>query len=133
MNDCVVAVLAGANAPKREVLRELRVKVKVEDKSPIQVPRKRKHKWNTWHDKGFAIYMLLHPKIFDGDSALASIYLGIAQSTLLGIFLPVLIQALASYDTMAFVFCIYLGFAILPNTFFLSFSYLHYLKSFEIP
>ena len=84
LNDCVVAVVAGANAPKREVLRELKVKVKVEDKSPIQVPRKRKHKWNTWHDKGFAIYMLLHPKIFDGDSALASIYLGIARSTLLG-------------------------------------------------
>ena len=84
LNDFVEAVVAGANAPKREVLKELKVKVKDEDKSPIQVPRKRKHKWNTWHDKGFAIYMLLYPKIFDGDSALASIYLEIARSTLLG-------------------------------------------------
>ena len=77
--DCVEAVVAAANASKCELLRELKVKVKVEEESPIQVPRKRKHNWRVPRYWGILCLPLLRQDLARHDTTafVFCIYLGL--------------------------------------------------------
>ena len=53
-------------------------------KTPDQWKRKRKYASCTWHDRSYAIYMLLKKSIFNGNVYTASKFLGIPRTTLCG-------------------------------------------------
>ena len=81
LHDCVDAV------DKLDIKRIIRPvvehKVVEEEKEPLS-PNRDKHIWRTWLKRSYGIFMLLHPKIFNGNAADASETLGIARTTLLG-------------------------------------------------
>ena len=77
LSDTVDAVCADHSAPKPRMSDYL-VSVKSEEKKSeipeetravIPVTRKRANRVDTWYDRGYAIYMLLHPKIYNGNAA----------------------------------------------------------------
>ena len=65
--------------PKRPIEEALS-----EEKEELPICRKKRRIVRTWFERSYAIFMLLHPKIFAGDANEASLTLGIARSTLLG-------------------------------------------------
>lgn len=84
LKDCVDAACSVAAEPKRTPLKLVNLKPEEKPKVESKVTRKRRNRYDTWHARGYAIYMLLHPGIFNGDAYRASQSLGIARTTLLG-------------------------------------------------
>ena len=97
--DCVDAVsnldISGeVSSEEQDFLEKLVVKKEVftEEEEPlanVEVKKtvclkRRRRTWHTWLRRSYAIFMLLHPKIFNGNAAAASEKLGIARSTILG-------------------------------------------------
>ena len=52
-------------------------------KKPVNKKRSA-HMWYTWLNRSYAIFLVLHPEILNGNAAATSECLGIARSTLLG-------------------------------------------------
>ena len=82
--ECVDAVSKMRLDRRGVVLPPIRKKVVKLEEQADKESRKRKHIWQTWVARSRAIFMLLHPDIFDGNCAEASEALGIPRSTLLG-------------------------------------------------
>ena len=86
LDECVTAVcetLASSRVRKVQVEskeKELVVKPVV---NPV-VRRKRRRVWDTWVKRCYAIYMYMHPQIFNCDASEASEVLGTSRTTLLG-------------------------------------------------
>ena len=83
LRDCVDAVCKLDITKKRVVKVEETQIVKPVVKKPVNKKRIG-HMWYTWLSRSYAIFMVLHPEIFNGNAAAASECLGIARSTLLG-------------------------------------------------
>ena len=81
--DCVEAVcdMISSEGKHNIPLREN----KEEEKKVILPQRvlKRRRGWRTWYERCYAIYLLLHPMIFNNNAAEASLTLGIPRGTLL--------------------------------------------------
>ena len=81
LEECVLAV---SNQKVRRVVKPPQCKKVKEEQKIVLRDRKRKHHWRSWLQRGFAIYMFLHPQIFGRNVWEASEALGIARSTLQG-------------------------------------------------
>ena len=84
LKDCVDAACSVAAEPKRTPLKLVNLKPEEKPKVESKVTRKRRNRYDTWHARGYANYMLLQPGIFNGDAYRASQSLGIARTTPLG-------------------------------------------------
>ena len=88
---CVDGVFDRSNMKSASSSENHGVEVKVEADSVVSkikphgtYPKKRKFTVFSWYERSYAIFMLLHRKIFNGDVYRASEMLGIARSTLQG-------------------------------------------------
>ena len=85
LKDCVEAVSKVDDRympeEKRSVIETPTVLIKSKEK---ESRKRRRHNWSTWLQRSYAIFMLLHPEIFNGNVEKASESLGIARSTLQG-------------------------------------------------
>ena len=89
LSECVSAVCESEKSKKNraEVKEDIVVPVEMKScstKSPEDWNRKRKYISCSWHDRSFAIYMLLKKNIFNGNVYTASRVLGIPRTTLCG-------------------------------------------------
>ena len=62
--DCVDAACSVAAEPKRTPLKLVNLKPEEKPKVESKVTRKRRNRYDTWHSRGYAIYMLLYPQDF---------------------------------------------------------------------
>ena len=83
--DCVDAVVEMVSAKRGNRLQYVEEKKEDIVASVVQkVTGKRKRKWNTWLERCYAIFMYVHPQIFNYNAMMTSAVLGISRSTLLG-------------------------------------------------
>ena len=80
LEDCVKAV---SKVGDRIVTVQKRRTVPIKRKGK-ESRKRRRHNWSTWLQHSYAIFMILHPEIFNGNVEKESESLGIARSTLQG-------------------------------------------------
>ena len=84
LSDCVDAVCALIKSPRPAVASNVNMEGTEVTGEQSSATKKRSRRYDTWHSRCYAIYLLLHPGIFNGDAHEASETLGIARTTLLG-------------------------------------------------
>ena len=86
LSDCLEAVceMLDDKARRQNPQEESKDEEKEEFVVPTTARTKRKRGWRTWLERSYAIYMYLHPGIFNYNAERATMELGIPRSTLLG-------------------------------------------------